>query len=86
MNNIEDYLLRLLLECLTAQEYEIKRLDKKLDKIQELILMNNDLLGFLAKNSMPVDQMIVNTEIPLNQELWEELIKYSAELEKWGKA
>jgi|TARA_B100000085_G_scaffold283747_1_gene315132 hypothetical protein len=86
MNNIEDYLLRLLLECLTAQEYEIKRLDKKLDKIQELILMNNDLLGFLAKNSMPADQMILNTEIPLNQELWEELIKYSAELEKWGKA
>ena len=86
MNNIEDYLLRLLLECLTAQEYEIKRLDKKLNKIQELILMNNDLLGFLAKNSMPADQMILNTEIPLNQELWEELIKYSAELEKWGKA
>lgn len=86
MNNIEDYLLRLLLECLTAQEYEIKRLDKKLDKLQELILMNNDLLGFLAKNSMPADQMILNTEIPLNQELWEELIKYSAELEKWGKA
>ena len=86
MNNIEDYLLRLLLECLTAQEYEIKRLDKKLDKLQELILMNNDLLGFLAKNSMPADQIILNTEIPLNQELWEELIKYSAELEKWGKA
>ena len=86
MNNIEDYLLRLLLECLTAQEYEIKRLDKKLDKLQELILMNNDLLGFLAKNSMPADQMILNTEIPLNQELWEELIKYSSELEKWGKA
>ena len=86
MNNIEDYLLRLLLECLTAQEYEIKRLDKKLDKLQELILMNNDLLGFLANNSMPADQMILNTEIPLNQELWEELIKYSAELEKWGKA
>ena len=86
MNNIEDYLLRLFLECLTAQEYEIKRLDKKLDKLQVLILMNNDLLGFLAKNSMPADQMILNTEIPLNQELWEELIKYSAELEKWGKA
>tara|TARA_R100001460_G_scaffold104314_1_gene149975 strand:+ start:551 stop:811 length:261 start_codon:yes stop_codon:yes gene_type:complete len=86
MNNIEDYLLRLLLECLTAQESHIKKLDKKLDKLQELVLMNNDLLGFLAKNSMPIDQMIINTEIPLNQELWEELIKYSAELEKWGKA
>jgi len=86
MNNIEDYLLRLLLDCLTAQESQIKKLDKKLDKLQELILMNNDLLGFLAKNSMPADEMIIKTEIPLNQEVWEELIKYSAELEKWGKA
>jgi len=86
MNNIEDYLLRLLLECLTAQESHIKKLDQKLDRLQELVLMNNDLLGFLAKNSMPIDQMIVNAEIPLNQEMWEELIKYSAELEKWGKA
>lgn len=86
MNNIEDYLLRLLIECLTAQESQIKNLDKKLDRLQELILMNNDLLGFLAKNSSPVDEMIIKTEIPLNQEMWEELIKHSAELEKWGKA
>lgn len=86
MNNIEDYLLRLLIDCLTAQESQIKNLDKKLDRLQELILMNNDLLGFLAKNSSPVDEMIIKTEIPLNQEMWEELIKHSAELEKWGKA
>lgn len=86
MNNIEDYLLRLLIDCLTAQEFQIKNLDKKLDRLQELILMNNDLLGFLAKNSSPVDEMIIKTEIPLNQEMWEELIKHSAELEKWGKA
>ena len=86
MNNIEDYLLRLLIDCLTAQESQIKNLDKKLDRLQELILMNNDLLGFLAKNSSPVDEMIIKTEIPLNQEMWEELIKHSAELEKWGQA
>ena len=86
MNNIEDYLLRLLIDCLTAQESQIKNLDEKLDRLQELILMNNDLLGFLAKNSSPVDEMIIKTEIPLNQEMWEELIKHSAELEKWGKA
>ena len=86
MNNIEDYLLRLLIDCLTAQESQIKNLDKKLDRLQELILMNNDSLGFLAKNSSPVDEMIIKTEIPLNQEMWEELIKHSAELEKWGKA
>tara|TARA_Y100000114_G_C11699956_1_gene297981 strand:+ start:309 stop:569 length:261 start_codon:yes stop_codon:yes gene_type:complete len=86
MNNIEDYLLRLLIECLTAQESQIKNLDKKLDRLQDLVLMNNDLLGFLAKNSFPVDEINVKTEIPLNQEMWEELIKHSAELEKWGKA
>jgi|TARA_R100000234_G_scaffold119914_1_gene104318 hypothetical protein len=84
MNRIEDHLLRLLLECLSAQESSIEKLNKKLEGLQELSLMNNDLLGFLAKNSS--DSPIVNFNIPFSKELWEELIKYSAELEQWGKA
>tara|TARA_X000001382_G_C3129523_1_gene165896 strand:+ start:623 stop:877 length:255 start_codon:yes stop_codon:yes gene_type:complete len=84
MNRIEDHLLRLLLECLSAQESSIEALNKKLERLQELSLMNNDLLGFLAKNSM--DTSIVNFDMPFNKELWEELVKYSAELEQWGKA
>jgi len=84
MNRIEDHLLRLLLECLSAQESSIEALNKKLEKLQELSLMNNDLLGFLAKNSM--DTSMANFDIPFDKELWEELVKYSAELEQWGKA
>ena len=53
-------------------------------KIARLSLMNNDLLGFLAKNSM--DDSMVNFNILLSKELWEELVKHSAELEQWGKA
>jgi hypothetical protein len=84
MNRIEDHLLRLLLECLSAQESSIEALNKKLERLQELSLMNNDLLGFLAKNSM--DTSMLNFDMPFNKELWEELVKYSAELEQWGKA
>jgi len=84
MNRIEDHLLRLLLECLSAQESSIEALNKKLERLQELSLMNNDLLGFLAKNSM--DTPMINFDMPFNKELWEELVKYSAELEQWGKA
>ena len=84
MNRIEDHLLRLLLECLSAQESSIEALNKKLERLQELSLMNNDLLGFLAKNAS--DAPLVNFDIPFSQELWEELIKHSAELEQWGKA
>ena len=84
MNRIEDHLLRLLLECLSAQESSIEALNKKLERLQELSLMNNDLLGFLAKNSM--DTSMVNFDMPFDKELWEELIKHSAELEQWGKA
>ena len=84
MNRIEDHLLRLLLECLSAQESSIEALNKKLERLQELSLMNNDLLGFLAKNSM--NTSMINFDMPFDKELWEELVKHSAELEQWGKA
>ena len=84
MNRIEDHLLRLLLECLSAQESSIEALNKKLERLQELSLMNNDLLGFLAKNAS--DTPLVNFDIAFSQELREELVKHSAELEQWGKA
>ena len=84
MNRIEYHLLRLLLECLSAQESSIEALNKKLERLQELSLMNNDLLGFLAKNS--INTSMVNFDMPFDKELWEELVKHSAELEQWGKA
>ena len=86
MKKIEDYLLRLLLDCLTTYEFSLKDLDKKLTDLQEVVLMNNQLLGFLSKTLLPMEESLGNYETPLNEELLEELIKHSAELEKWGKA
>ena len=86
MKRIEDYLLRLLLECLTTHEFSINDLDKKLTDLQEVVLMNNQLLGFLSKTLMPMAESSVNSETQLNEELWEELTKHSAQLEKWGKS
>ena len=86
MEKIEDYLLRLLLECLTTQEYSIKDLDNKLKDLGEVVLMNNQLLGYLSKTLTPVAEFSENYETQSKEELWEELTKHSAELEKWGKA
>ena len=86
MKKIEDYLLRLLLDCLTTYESSLNDFDKKLTGLQETVLMNNQLLGFLSKTLLPTEESLGNYETPLNEELLEELIKHSAELEKWGKA
>ena len=86
MNRIDDYLLRLLLECLTTQESSIKEFEKKLIGLEELVLMNNQLLGFLAKISLPTEEYLENSEMQLKEELLEELIKHSVDQEKWGKA
>jgi hypothetical protein len=87
-NIINDYLSGYAKDTAKGTRHNIDRGigadGKKLEGLQELSLMNNDLLGFLAKNSS--DSPIVNFNIPFSKELWEELIKYSAELEQWGKA
>ena len=82
---MEDYLLKLLLECLTEQETSIKNIDKRLKDIEELVLMNNRLLGFLAETLAPITHMAENSQQELNEDLLSELVKHSAELEKWGK-
>ena len=86
MNKIDDYLLRLLLECLSTHESSLKDLDRKLTDLQEVVLMNNQLLAFLAKTLIPMEGYSENSKMPLSEELWEELIRLSVELEKWGKA
>lgn len=83
---MEDYLLKLLLECLTEQETSIKNIDIRLKDIEELVLMNNRLLGFLAETLAPITHMVENSQQELNEDLLSELVKHSAELEKWGKA
>ena len=82
----EDYLLKILLECLTEQEQSIKRLDNKLKNLEDIVLMNNRLLGFLSESFFPINRIQQDSESELNEDLLSELIKHSAELEKWGKS
>ena len=83
---MEDYLLKILLECLTEQEQSIKRLDNKLKNLEDIVLMNNRLLGFLSESLFPINRIQQDSESELNEDLLSELIKHSAELEKWGKS
>ena len=83
---MEDYLLKILLECLTEQEHSIKRLDKRLKNLEDVVLMNNRLLGFLSESFFPINRIKHDSESELNEDLLSELLKHSAELEKWGKS
>ena len=83
---IEDYLLKILLECLTEQEKSLKHLDNRLKSLEDLVLMNNRLLGFIAETLSPVANLTESSKANLSEDLLSELIKHSAELEKWGKS
>tara|TARA_R100000995_G_scaffold84601_1_gene63852 strand:- start:3236 stop:3490 length:255 start_codon:yes stop_codon:yes gene_type:complete len=83
---IEDYLLKILLECMTEQEMSLKNLDKRLKGLEELVLMNNRLLGFIVETLSPAPLRTQSFDSNLNEDLLSELIKHSAELETWGKS
>jgi len=86
MKNIEDYLLKLLLECLTEQEYSIKKLEDKLNLIDDVGYKNNQLLGFVASCLAPPEEKFSKSHLKMTEEIIIELIRYSAELEEWGQA
>ena len=50
-----------------------------------LAYQNNQLLGFLAKTLAPTGASLENFEVPLNEELLEELCKLHAENSIWGE-
>ena len=86
MEKTEEYYLQLLLQCLLMLESSVNELDKKLTDSVEMVLTNNQLLGFLAKTLNPMEESSENSEILLSVELSEELTKHSAELEIWGRS
>ena len=86
MKNIEDYLLKILLECLTEQENSIKQLDNKVTALQELSYLNNQLLGFVASTLSPTEHKITTANLKMTEEIIYELVKHSAEFEEWGQA
>ena len=86
MEKTETYYFGLLLDCLTMLESSQKDLDKKLEGLMEVVLANNQLLGLLTKTLGVTEESLGNLETPLSEDLVEELIKHSAEQEKWGKS
>ena len=83
---MEDYLLKILLECMTEQEMSLKNLEKRLKGLEDLVLMNNRLLGFIVETLSPTPLRTQSFNSNLNEDLLLELIKHSAELETWGKS
>lgn len=86
MKKAEEYYLQLLIQCMEMLESSISELDNKVTDSREINLMNNEILGFLAKTIAPVQKTIKKTQTEVNIEVWEELIKHSGDLGIWGES
>ena len=86
MEKTEEYYLQLLLQCMEMLESSIKELEEKTSDSFEINRMNNEILGFLAKTIAPVQETSQKTQVEINIEVWEELIKYSGDLGIWGES
>lgn len=80
MNN---ELIRLLIDYMTQQESEIIDLNKKILQLEDLMVINNNLLGFLSQVVAPYQKQ---TEHTVNNEIYSYLVKYCIENESWGKS
>ena len=86
MTKIEKYFYGLLSDSLTMSESSQNDLNKKLNDLHEVVLANNQLLGFLVRTLGGREESSESLAIPLSEELLEELTKHSAEAEKWGES
>jgi hypothetical protein len=86
MEKPEEYYLQLLLQCMELLESSVKELDDRLADSTEINLMNNEILGFLAKTIAPVQKTSKKTQTEVNIEVWEELIRHSGDLGIWGES
>lgn len=86
MKKTEEYYLQLLLQCMEILESSIDELNNKVVDSNEINLMNNEILGFLAKTIAPVQKTAKKTQTEVNIEVWEELIKHSGDLGIWGES
>ena len=86
MEKTEKYYLQLLLQCMEMLESSIKELEEKTSDSFEINRMNNEILGFLAKTIAPVQETSKKTQVEINIEVWEELIKHSGDLCIWGES
>jgi|TARA_R100000908_G_C3706341_1_gene114736 hypothetical protein len=80
---MDNELIRLLIDYMTQQESEILKLNKKLTGLEDLMVINNNLLGFLSQIVAPYQKQ---QDHNINTEIYSYLVKYSIENESWGKS
>ena len=76
MNN---ELIRILLDYMSQQESDISNLNNKVIGLEELLIMNNHLLGFLSKIIAPFENKPNTPELDVNNDIYNYLLKYCIE-------
>ena len=81
---------RLLIAVALGLSFDIRifsqRLGQEIERLTRGGLNEQSIIGVLNQDFSTNGRILANYETPLNEELSEELIKHSAELEKWGRA
>ena len=79
---MDNELLRLLIDYMTQRESDIVDLNRKILELEDLMVINNNLLGFLSQIIAPYQKQ----EHIIDREIQDCLAKYSIENESWGKS
>ena len=80
MEQVED-----ILSYLNSLESLIRDLERRVTDLSEIQLANNQLLASLVQASNSMMEQAQDFKMPTNDEIMEEFVKASAELENWEK-
>ena len=80
---MDNELLRLLIDYMVQRKSDIVDLNKKILELEDLMVINNNLLGFLSQIIAPYQKKQENA---IDKEIQTYLSKYSIENESWGKS
>ena len=80
MEQVED-----ILSYLNSLESLIRDLERRVTDLSEIELANNQLLASLVQASNSMMEQAKDFKMPTNDEIMEEFVKASAELENWEK-
>ena len=80
MEQVED-----ILSYLNSLESLIRDLERRVTDLSEIELANNQLLASLVQASNSMMEQAQDLKMPTNDEIMEEFVKASAELENWEK-
>ena len=80
MEQVED-----ILSYLNSLESLIRDLERRVTDLSEIELANNQLLASLVQASNNMIEQAQDLRMPTNDEIMEEFVKASAELENWEK-